>query len=218
LNARTTNTVTVHERRDDRRVRHSDGGGLSRTTRSNFSLSSSRKRGKRSECSTSAGFGGVGPAGTHHRFGIFVGCATSSRVASGEGLPSYSTGEGLCRANDYGEWLQEQEDRTGDLYKLELAQRAKAKHTSGEPSGMGKWLAAWYASRRATGHTATRENESHVDHHITKVFGDKHVRTLPSLPPRGGRFGRAPFQTVHADFPHTAYRRSLAELHYAASG
>jgi hypothetical protein len=31
------------------------------------------------------------------------------------------------------------------------------------------------------------------------------------------REGKAPFQTVHADFPHTAYRWSLESQHYAAS-
>ena len=29
---------------------------------------------------------------------------------------------------------------------------------------------------------------------------------------------KTPVQTVHADFPHTAYRWSLGSLHYAASG
>jgi len=32
------------------------------------------------------------------------------------------------------------------------------------------------------------------------------------------RKGRTPFQTVHADFPHTAYRWSLEPVHYAAPG
>jgi hypothetical protein len=31
-------------------------------------------------------------------------------------------------------------------------------------------------------------------------------------------FSKTPFQTVHADFPHTAFRWSLMTQHYAASG
>ncbi len=41
---------------------------------------------------------------------------------------------------------------------------------------MAAWLSLWLKTRKARGHTSTRENASHYEQHVRPVLGDKHVR------------------------------------------
>lgn len=57
------------------------------------------------------------------------------------------------------------------------------------PGSMAAWIDTWIDSRVARGHTSTREDRSHYEHHVQPFFGDRHVRDWTQDDMRG--FSRA---------------------------
>jgi integrase len=80
------------------------------------------------------------------------------------------------RAELYAEYLQEREDRTGELLARKRAGKLGRRRRAQATGEMGEWLDGWIEMRAAGGQTSTRENRSHYETHIAVAIGSAHVR------------------------------------------